>query len=356
MAQSRVKRRKKKGKKGVLRFFMLVGFVLFLAFGAGAGYLIYKISNVTANTQLELERGDKSERRDQAVSPSKDNISVLFLGVDSRDSDLRGRTDAMLLATFNRTDSSIKLLSIPRDTLVDIPGRVNADKINHAHAYGGLDLTISTVEEFLDIPVDYYVTLNFTAFMEIIDAFGGVDVEVPFTFTEQNSEGRLDKITINEGWQTLDGEEALAYVRMRKKDPLGDIGRGMRQQQVMQALIEKASSFSSITRYGDVLESIEEYLNMNLSFGNLVALHSYAASLNNIEQINLQGDNATINGVYYYQVRDESREEISTLLKRHLELMPPAPETDSYQTEGEFQSESPTDFETAPEGQTTDLQ
>jgi LCP family protein required for cell wall assembly len=322
MTQSRVKKRKRKSKKSFLRMFLFFGFITLLAFGGGAGYLIYKISNVTANTQLELDRGEKSERREQAVSPGKDNISVLFLGVDSRDSDLRGRTDAMLLATFNRKESSIKILSIPRDTRVQMPGRVNPDKINHAHAFGGLNLTIDTVEEFLDIPVDYYVTLNFTAFMEIIDAFGGVEVEVPFTFTEQNSEGRLDKITINEGLQRLDGEETLAYVRMRKKDPLGDIGRGMRQQQVMQALIEEAASFSSITSYGSVLDSIEEYMNTNLTFGNMVALHSYAASLNNIETVNLNGENATIDGIYYYQVSEEARTEISSVLKTHLELEP----------------------------------
>ncbi|WP_227937237.1 LCP family glycopolymer transferase [Alkalihalobacillus deserti] len=320
MAQSRVKRRKRRGKKGILRMFLLLGFITLLAFGGGAGYLIYKISNVTANTQLELERGDKSEKREIAVSPSKDNISIMFLGVDSRDSDLRGRTDAMLLATFNRTDSSIKILSIPRDSRVDIPGRQNPDKINHAHAFGGLDLTIETVEEFLNIPVDYYVTLNFEAFMEIIDSFGGVDVEVPFTFSEQNSAGVHNTITINEGLQTLDGEEALAYVRMRKKDPLGDIGRGMRQQQVIQALIEKGSSFSSISKYGDVLESIEEYMFTNISFGNMVALHSYASSLNKIETINLKGSNSTIGGAYYYQISEESREEISTTLREHLGL------------------------------------
>lgn len=318
MAQSRVGKRKKKSL--FVKMMIVFSVAVFLLFCGTASYFIYKISDVAATTQLELERGEKSVKREEVVTPSQDNISILFLGVDSRDSDLRGRTDAMLLATFNIEESSIKILSIPRDSYVTIPGRENPDKINHAHAFGGLDLTLETVEEFLDIPVDYYVTLNFEAFMEIIDSFGGVDVEVPFTFSEQNSAGVHNTITINEGMQTLDGEEALAYVRMRKKDPLGDVGRGMRQQQVIQALIEKGSSFSSITKYGDVINSVEEYMNTNLSFSNLISFHSYAKALNEIETINLEGENTRIDGVAYYEINSESRQAVSEILRAHLAI------------------------------------
>ncbi|GAE28410.1 cell envelope-associated transcriptional attenuator LytR-CpsA-Psr [Halalkalibacter wakoensis JCM 9140] len=319
MTQSRVNKRKRRSKKA-LRIAVLIAVMMFLGTGGALAYFVYTLSDVTANSQQELDRGEKSEKREEAVDPGKDNISVLFLGVDDRDGDLRGRTDAMLLATFNREESSIKILSIPRDSLVDIPGRANRDKINHAHAFGGLDLAVSTVEGFLDVPVDYYVKLNFEAFVEIIDALGGVEVEVPFTFSEQDSTGAHGAITLYEGTHELSGEEALAFVRMRKNDPRGDIGRGERQQEVIEAIIRKGASFSSITRYNQVLDSVDEHMTTNLSFGNIIAFHSYATSLNDIESINLEGVDTRISGVYYYDIKEESRLAISHTLRQHLGL------------------------------------
>ncbi|MFC0469965.1 LCP family protein [Halalkalibacter kiskunsagensis] len=319
MTQKRTRRHKRRKKK-VVRFIMLFSIATLLCVGAVATYFIYQLSNVTANTQLELDRGEKSERREVAVDPSKDNISVLILGVDDRDGDLRGRTDAMLLATFNKEDRSIKLLNIPRDSLVDIPGRANPDKINHAHSFGGLDLTVETVENLFEIPVDYYVTLNFVAFIEIIDALGGVEVEVPFTFTEMDSNDTKESITLYEGTQTLNGEEALAFSRMRKKDPRGDLGRGERQQEVIKGIISKGASISSITSYGDVMQSVEEHMATNFSFGNIIALHSYASALNDVESLSLVGNDARINGVYYYDLTDESVNELKDTFQTHLGL------------------------------------
>ncbi|MDT8858808.1 LCP family protein [Alkalihalobacillus sp. MEB130] len=319
MTQVRTRRRKRR-KKNILRIVMFVSLLFLLGFGGAVSYFVYQLSNVTANTQLELERGEKSERREVAVDPAKDNISVLILGVDDRDGDLRGRTDAMLLATFNKDLGTINLLNIPRDSYVEIPGRINPDKINHAHSFGGLDLTIETVEHLFDIPVDYFVKLNFVAFVEIIDALGGVEVEVPFTFTEMDSQNNKEAITLYEGTQTLNGEEALAFTRMRKKDPRGDLGRGERQQEVIKGIISKGASLSSITSYGDVMQSVEDHMTTNLSFGNLIALHSYASGLNDIQSLSLAGSDARINGVYYYQLHDESVNELSDIFKTHLEI------------------------------------
>ncbi|WP_035425371.1 LCP family protein [Halalkalibacterium ligniniphilum] len=319
MTNSRVQRRKSRLRR-ILRAFLVVGIVSFIAFGGAAGYFIYKLANVTSGAQQELARGDMSEKREEQVNPSKDNISILFLGVDDRDGNLSGRTDAILVATFNKEDTSVNILSIPRDSLVNIPGRTNPDKINHAHAYGGLDLSVSTVEELLDIPIDYYVKLNFDAFVEIIDALGGVEVDVPKTFSEQDSSGNQGAITLQEGTHTLNGEEALAFVRMRKADPLGDIGRGHRQQQVIKAIIEKGSSISSITSYDDVLESVGTHMTTNLSFGNMVALHSYGRSLNEVNTINIESSPTSINGVSYVQLDEASLAEVTHALRVHLGL------------------------------------
>ena len=162
--RSRMRRRKRRQRR-IFRIFMLIGLLSFVVLGGAIGYFAWKLTDVAADTQETLERGEKSELREVAVDPKEDNISVLFLGVDNRDGELDGLSDAMLLATFNKQEHSVKLTSIPRDSLVTIPGR-GEDKITHAHAYGGTDLAVRTVEELFNIPVDYFVKLNFEAFID----------------------------------------------------------------------------------------------------------------------------------------------------------------------------------------------
>ncbi|WP_240374376.1 LCP family protein [Bacillus piscicola] len=318
LPDSRVRRRKRRSRR-IIKIFMFTGLLSFILLGSAIGYFAWKLSDVAADTQESLERGGKSELRDVAVDPKHDNISVLFLGVDDREGELEGRTDAMVLATFNKDQESVRITSIPRDSLVNIPGR-GEDKITHAHAFGGTELAIQTVENLFDIPVDYFVKLNFEAFVEIINALDGVQVDVPFTFSEQDSSGNHGAITIHEGIQTLNGEEALAYARMRKQDPRGDLGRGERQQQIIEAIIRKSASLSSIRNYDDVLQSVQDHMSTNLSFGNMVSLHRYASSIDDIKRLQLEGTDSYINNVYYYQLKDESKENIRQQLKAHLEV------------------------------------
>lgn len=123
-----------------------------------------------------------------------------------------------MVATFNPSDQTMKLLSIPRDTRVKIGDLGYKDKINHSYSEGGKELTIETVEGFLDIPIDYFVTVNFDGFISIVDLLGGVTVDVPFDFNDINA--KWERFYFTEGEMELDGEEALVYARMRKKDPV----------------------------------------------------------------------------------------------------------------------------------------
>ncbi|RKD76505.1 LytR family transcriptional attenuator [Sinobaca qinghaiensis] len=320
--QTRLQRRNKKvrRRRRIIKIFGLLGILGVLAVAVAAGYFLIQLSSVTADTQEELERGEKSDLRTEAVDLQEDNFSVLIMGVDDRDgSNLEGRTDAMVLATFNKDEKTVKTTSIPRDSLVNIPGR-GEDKITHAHAYGGTDLAIESVENLFNIPVDYYIKLDFIAFVEIVDALGGIEVDSPLAFTEQDSESNPNAIQIEEGEQTLNGEEALAFVRMRKQDPRGDLGRGERQQIVIESLINKSASFSSINKFDDVFDSVRSNMRMNFTFGNLVSLQGYSRSLDDVESLQLGGTDATINGIYYYQLDQGSREEISETLTDHLEI------------------------------------
>ncbi|MEN0644045.1 LCP family protein [Alkalicoccobacillus gibsonii] len=316
---TRKQRRGKKKSRRVLKILLLLTtLVLFVVLG-GATYLYVKAMGAEKEFHETLDRGEKSELRTEAVDVGKHNFSVLLLGDDARPGEDHARTDAILVATFNRTDRSIILTSIPRDSYVEIVGRGTQDKINHANAFGGIDMTVATVENFLEIPIDYYATVKFDGFKDIVDALDGVDVDVKYTFDFTEGGKTLN---FTEGPAELDGEHALAYTRERKSaNSGGDFGRGQRQAQVMAAIIDKAASFKSIDNFGRVFDSLGNTLRTDLTFANLVALHGYAGSISDIEQVQLEGEPFRgTDGVSYVRVDETSLANIQNQLKEHLGL------------------------------------
>ncbi|MGY3715241.1 LCP family protein [Sutcliffiella cohnii] len=315
---ARIEKRNKKKRK---RFFIIAPILLlfFLVAGYG-GFLTYKAISAADDAHMDLDRGGKSELREKAVDPGIDNITVLFLGIDdggSRNFGDSARTDAIMLATFNRKDKSVKMLSIPRDSYVYQPDREKNDKINHAHAFNGIDGVVNTIESLLDIPVDYYVRMNFAAFIEVVDALNGIEVDVPLSFSEMDSHDRKNAIRLEKGYQTLNGEEALALARTRKLD--NDIERGKRQQLIVQGILKKAASVTSITRYGNVFDALGNNITTNLRFTQLTSLHDYVIGLST-ESLTISGQDEYINGVYYYQLDETSLNETKQILKQHLEI------------------------------------
>ena len=144
----------------------------------------------------------------------------------------RGRADSIVLIKVDLAREEISLLSIPRDTMVEIPGRSGYDKINHAYAYEGPELLIETVESFTGVKIDYYFGFNYLAFKDVVDLLGGVTFEVDEDIASRHKD-------FEAGRQVLDGDEAFALVRFRS-EPLGDIARVMRQQRFIQAVAREA--------------------------------------------------------------------------------------------------------------------
>jgi anionic cell wall polymer biosynthesis LytR-Cps2A-Psr (LCP) family protein len=182
-------------------------------------------------------------------------------------------------------------------------------------------MSVHTVENLFDLPVDYYVRLNFDAFISIVDTLGGVEIDVPFDIVEQDSDRNNNAIRIEKGLQTLNGEEALAYARTRKYD--NDIQRGERQQEVLKAIIQKGLSIESVGKYKRLLNDIGRNLTTNMQFDEMTAFHDYVyrgPSHMNIETLTLAGHDETIRGVYYYQIGDEALTATSQKLREHLEL------------------------------------
>ncbi|OLN24107.1 LytR family transcriptional regulator [Domibacillus antri] len=301
----REQRKKKRGKRKVL----MGCFFIFLLIGAGIAFMVYQ----SVQNALDGEDFDSDKRSDDVSLQDKEGFTVLLLGVDEREGD-RGRSDTMLLMSVNGKENTAKMLSIPRDTRVTIAGRNTEDKINHAYAFGGVTMAAETVENFLDVPVDYYVEMNMEGLEEMVDAVGGVEVDNAFAFSYGGDDFPQGRIT-------LSGSEALNYTRMRKEDPNGDFGRQARQRQVMEGILDKGSSPDMIFKFNDVMKAVGENVQTNLSLGDMRAIQkNYASARNNIETVTIDGSNERINGVYYYLVSDEERNRVSREFKSHLGL------------------------------------
>ncbi|EGQ0308018.1 LCP family protein [Staphylococcus pseudintermedius] len=269
----------------------------------------------------------QSQLRDSKVNAAKQPISILFLGID--DSSTRrqngqsaenARTDAMILSTMNPDKHQIRLVSIPRDTLSYIPEVGYYDKITHAHAYGGPEASMRTVEANLNVPVDYYVRINMEAFAKTVDELGGIEYDVPYDLNEPNT---MDKgrIKLKKGKQQLNGDEVLAVTRTRKQD--SDLKRGQRQMEVLKILFKKAQDTKSLHKLDDIIEIVGKNSKHNLSYSEIKALATnYLANDVDIQSQQLKGENELLNSIYYINPDVDNLIETSNTLRKDLGLAP----------------------------------
>lgn len=310
MEHKKKKTKEKNSKKKIWPWIVgsILAFVLLIV--GSAYYTVHKTMN-KMNTPL-LETTDKTEK-EQKVITRKEPFSVLLLGVDEREND-NGRSDTMIVMTVNPEKKTMKMLSIPRDTRTEIIGYDTEDKINHAYAYGGVPMAMATVENLLDIPLDYYVFVNMEGFLKIIDTLGGVTIQNDMELT-------YGSYHFPEGEVTLSGEEALIFTRIRYEDPRGDFGRQIRQRQVIEAVLKKASTPTTLLKASDMLEVVGENVRMNFSMKELIQLQGiYKKMDSNIEQLSFEeGSGTRINNIWYYIPNEMELEKIQTELKGHLQ-------------------------------------
>ena len=301
-------------KKKILFWILGIIGVLVIAGGVYAYTVYSNVSNTLDAVHKPLDR-DKSEKRDEKVDVSDQKpVSILLMGTDQRENET-SRSDSLMLFTLNPKTKSMKITSIPRDTYTEIIGKGKKDKINHAYAFGGIDMAVKTVENFLNVPVDHYIEVNMAGFKDIVDAVGGVDVNNDLDFTSRDTHFAKGDIH-------LDGEKALKYTRMRYEDPRGDFGRQMRQRQVIQAVIKKGASVSSLASYGDVLKAIEKNVKTSLTQDQMFDIQkNYKDCMENSEEIQIPGDgHKAADGIWYYYVPDAAKQDLTNKLRTHLEL------------------------------------
>lgn len=312
------KRRQRQKKKFNFGCFLLL---ILLVLVVGAGIYVYRIYSDLKNTSVVIttERPSEQEQvRAEAVNIEKDHkpFSVLLLGVDTGDLGRvdQGRSDVMMVVTVNPNTNQTTITSIPRDTLTEIVGYGTEDKINHAYAFGGTAMAANTVQNLLDIPIDFTISVNMQGFSDIVDAVGGVTITPAVSF-DQRGYSFIEGQTVH-----MDGDQALAYSQNRY-DSGGDYGRQERQRQLIEALLAEVIDFSLLYRYNDILMSLQDNVSTDLTFNEIVTLsRHYTSAVSEIINYQLSGHGEMIDGIYYEIIESESLNSISNQIKAQLEL------------------------------------
>lgn len=316
--------------KWIVTFAGLV-LVLFVSVG---GFFLYQVGYTINDTVNKAKKELKlSAKRSKKVDIDKDPFTVLLIGTDGRSAYTHNwRPDVLMIAAINPKNKSIKMVSIPRDTYVEIANTNGAmDKINATAAYAyqrkidPVQNIRETVEELFHIPIDYYAKVNFQGFTDIVDVLGGVDVNVPFSFHSKMIGGKM--AYFEKGPAHLNGAEALAYVRMRRNDPLGDKGRNKRQREVVQQLVNKLTSLDAVTKFPELVKTVSDNFEYSFSFSEIASLsQSYHQAKDKIEEIEIKTipSRRYIGGVYAYIeiLPEEEQKRISQILQQQIEYDP----------------------------------
>ncbi|WP_440117028.1 LCP family protein [Paenibacillus sp. QZ-Y1] len=242
------------------------------------GYSIVHFANSISTTGTPSSTSsDTNDNSDTPTTPipkweGQERVNILLLGGDSRGDDA-GRSDSVMVASIDPVSKKAHLFSVLRDTYVEIPGH-GKSRLNAAFSYGGADLTKQTVGNLIGIPIQHYVYTDFTGFMALVDAVGGIDIDVEkdMYYTSKADKHMYD-IDLKKGLQHMDGKTALQYVRFRH-DATSDFTRTERQRIFMTELAKKMQSTTSLFKIPDILEAIAPYIETDLSPTQMLKLAS----------------------------------------------------------------------------------
>lgn len=306
--------------------------------------------DVEKDTKIILSKDKKMKKADtskEELSSSGKSITepftMLLMGIDSTDEVLEKNAiangDTLILITFNPKTLNATMISIPRDSYVPIAcwSDKAENKITHAAGYG-TDCMMQTIENYFGINIDYYAKINFKGLVKLVDAVGGVDINVEQTLCTDDS-SRGSEICIYPGQQTLNGEQALVYARNRKQLVNGDFGRGQHQQEIVMALINKMKNITKLSSFMDILDTISNSLDTNLTTKQILSFYNIgkdiikrsaskeASNLINIQRLYLQGQGQMIYDermrmvLYNYIPNEQSKKDVVRAMKENLGLV-----------------------------------
>lgn len=320
-----------------------------------SNHYVSMFSGITGYENIESETkviAKKSKKMRKASSSAVETASsgksitepftMLLMGIDSTDEVLEQNAiangDTLILLTFNPKTLNATMFSIPRDSYVPIAcwsGKPE-NKITHAAAYGN-DCMINTIQDYFDVNIDYYAKINFKGLVKLVDAVGGVEVDVPKVLCTDDS-SRGEEICIQPGHQTLNGEQALVYARNRKQLANGDFGRAEHQQEIIMALINKIKTINDVSTFIDILNTVSNSMDTNLTTKQILSFYNVGkdilkksvstdtSNLINVQRLYLQGTGQMIYDerarmvLWDYVPNKSSRKDIIQAMKENLEL------------------------------------
>lgn len=301
-------------------------------------------TKVIIKKDKEMKKSETSDIETVSVNKSvTEPFTILLMGIDSTTEVLSKNAvangDTLILITFNPKTLNATMISIPRDSYVPIACWPNKDenKITHAAGYGNACM-INTIQNYFGITIDYYAKINFKGLVKLVDAVGGVEVDVPHQLCTDNSD-RWSQVCIQPGRQTLNGEQALVFARNRKQLVNGDFGRAQHQQEIIMALINKMKTITKVSQFTAILDTISNSLDTNLTTKQILefynvgkeiikkSLSSPDADLINIQQLYLYGNSQMIYDermrmvLYNYVPNNNSKKDVVRAMKENLELV-----------------------------------
>ena len=296
---------KKKSNKGLKRLVIFLAILVIALPVFAFGYIYFKLNSMYdsgANQEILSNLDYKSE---------KGIINILLAGTDGRPGEKNSRSDAMMILTVDNKNKSLKLTSLERDSYVNIPGH-GKQKLTHAYAYGGINLLTETIEDNFKVDIQNYAVVDFYSFMDIVDAIGGVTVNIKqseikelnkfipetYNWNKSNNKGSIEYIK-SAGTQNLNGYQALAFSRIRKNDSTTE--RDRRQREVIEGIMTSVKDLP-ITKYPQLLDTILPYIKTNMKPAQILSLGSKILSVGNfsIKQMNFPIDDGvhSTGGVY----------------------------------------------------------
>lgn len=306
-----------------------------------------KFQGILEETKVIYESEKVLDNVDSITYTTKDltePFTILLMGVDSTADGLnKGASfngDTLMLISFNPKTLSATVFSIPRDTYVPIACRANKEAKINSSAYGGTSCVVKTIENLTSLKIDYYVKINFTGVVKLVDDLGKIEVDVPVSFCEQDSQRRFDEheICLKKGLQTLNGEQALALARHRHSLPLGDFQRVQHQQLVVEAMFNKLKTIGEIDTFYKILSDATNNMDTNMTTPQILSLYKTFkkvlfdkenTSKLSIQKTYLTGYDLTIylpntkSYSYTFQYYRKSLEEIVNAMKVTLEITKP---------------------------------
>lgn len=305
-----------------MRVLKIIVAALLIAVLSGALVLGYELVDRPISNRHELSREEatKSINKLDTTNPftGDDPLHILLFGIDktaTTDMSEEGnptRSDVVMLVTIDPVTERAQLLSLPRDTYVAIEGHDGKTKLGHAYAYGGEKLAEETVENFLDVRIDYYATVDYNAVERLVDAVGGIEVDIPFDYSYEDTYVVPNlHIDFKKGKQKLNGADAVRYLRIRKIYEDQDIDRIQVQQRFIMQLFDKLKRPMMILKIPELIDIALDNIETNLSYGQIAYLAKMGLDMDreNIQTDTLVGENTRIGDVEYYIVDQESAQE-----------------------------------------------